>query len=267
MTHQYDYTLKELFKNIPSMFLKLLTGFEEGKFLDIQFPDIKQRQPDLLIELPDGKIFHLEIQSKRDASMRLRMLEYYFLIYKEHKKEPEQLLLYVGDRQLKIKNEIKLVNLAYRYRVLDIKEIDCLTLLESDKPEDIVLAILCKTDNPEKTIKKILERLSVLSGKARKDYILKLLYLAGLRKLDDLVEEEVKKMPITIDVKEHVLFKEGLREGIKEGLKEGLKEARKEDIVNLYSRLNLLPEKIAEALNLDIHFVKTVLKEAGILKE
>ena len=267
MTHQYDYTLKELFKNIPSMFLKLLTGFEEGKFLDIQFPDIKQRQPDLLIELPNEKIFHLEIQSRPDPHMVLRMLEYYFLIFKEHGKEPEQLLLYVGDRQINIKNEIKLVNLTYRYRVLDIKDIDCLTLLESDKPEDVILAILCRTDDPEKTIKRILERLNDLPGKARKDYVLKLLYLAGLRKLDGLVKEEVKKMPITIDVKEHVLFKEGLKEGLKKGLDEGLKEAKKEDIVNLYKRLNLLPEKIAEALNLDIHFVKTTLKEAGILEK
>ena len=201
MTHQYDYTLKELFKNIPSMFLKLLTGFEEGKFLDIQFPDIKQRQPDLLIELPNEKIFHLEIQSRPDPHIVLRMLEYYFLIFKEHGKEPEQLLLYVGDRQLNIKNEIKLVNLTYRYRVLDIKDIDCLTLLESDKPEDVVLAILCKTDDPEKTIKRILERLSDLSGNARKDYILKLLYLAGLRKLDGLVKEEIKKCPSRLMLK------------------------------------------------------------------
>lgn len=31
-----------------------------------------------------------------------------------------------------------------------MRNIDCLSLLESDKPEDIVLAILCKQMNPKK---------------------------------------------------------------------------------------------------------------------
>ncbi|MBI5747947.1 MAG: hypothetical protein HZA00_02400 [Nitrospinae bacterium] len=44
---RYDKTLKELLKTIPHKLLKLLTGFEDGIFLDVQFPEIKSREPDL----------------------------------------------------------------------------------------------------------------------------------------------------------------------------------------------------------------------------
>jgi predicted transposase YdaD len=263
---KYDYTLKDLFKDIPSALLQMLTGFRDGKFLDIQFPEIKYRQPDLLLELPDGTIFHLEFQSSYDATMLLRMLEYQFLIYQQHGKEAKQLLLYVGDESAEFKQEINLAHLKYSYGVKDIKEIDCLSLLESNKPEDIVLAILCKTEEPQRTIRRILEKLSVLPEKTRKDNILKLLNLSHLRKLDFLINEEVKKMPITMDIQESFLFKQGEAKGHTTGRTEGKQETTKEVILNLYTKLNLLPEKIAEVLNVDTAFVVSTLEEAGLLK-
>ena len=259
---KYDYTLKDLFKDIPSTLLELLTGFSEGKFLDIQFPEIKCRQPDLLLELPDSTIFHLELQSSYDSSMLLRMLEYHFLIYQQHGREAKQLLLYVGDETAEFENTVNLNSLQYSYEVVDIKDIDCMYLLESDKPEDVVLAILCKTDDPERTVRRILEKLSVLPEKKRRDYILKLLNLSHLRKLDFLVQEEVKKMPITIDMEESLLFKQGEAKG----QTAGKQEAKKEDVLNLYTKLNLKPEKIAEVLDVKSEFVISTLKEAGFLK-
>jgi len=263
---KYDYTLKDLFKDIPSALLQMLTGFKDGKFLDIQFPEIKYRQPDLLLELPDKTIFHLEFQSSYDSTMLLRMLEYQFLIYQQHGKEAKQLLLYVGDEPAEFKHEINLTHLKYSYDVKDIKDIDCLSLLESNKPEDIVLAILCKTDEPQRIIRRILEKLSVLPEKTRKDYMLKLLNLSHLRKLDFLINEEVKKMPITMDIQESFLFKQGKAEGIAEGQTTGKQDAKKEDILNLYTKLSLTPEKIAEVLNVDTAFVISTLEEAGVLK-
>jgi predicted transposase YdaD len=271
---KYDYTLKDLFKDIPSGLLQLLTGFRDGKFLDIQFPDIKYRQPDLLLELPDKTIFHLEFQSAYDPTMLLRMLEYQFLIYQQHGKEAKQLLLYVGEEPVKFENKINLAHLQYSYTVQDISDIDCKLLLESDKPEDIVLAILCKTDDPKRTIRRILGKLSALPEKTRKDYIIKLLNLSHLRKLDFLINEEVKKMPITMDIQESFLFKQGRAQGLSEGLAEGHTEGRaegkqetkREDILNLYTKLNLTSAKIAEVLNVDITFVVSTLEEAGLLK-
>ncbi|MBF0553272.1 MAG: hypothetical protein HQK96_01800 [Nitrospirae bacterium] len=56
MHQKYDITLKDLLKDIPKVFLKLLTGYETGKFIDVQFPDIQLREADLVLEVTDGKL-------------------------------------------------------------------------------------------------------------------------------------------------------------------------------------------------------------------
>ena len=65
-------------------------------------------------------------------------------------------------------------------------------------------------------------------------------------------------MPITIDMEESLLFKQGQTKGIQ--------EAKNADILNLYAKLNLKPEKIAEVLDVEAAFVISTLKEAGLLK-
>jgi len=122
----------------------------------------------------------------------------------------------------------KIVN--YSFEIINIKDINCSELLESDKPEDIVLAILCKSGNMDVTIAKILERLSSLPIRARKDYILKLFYLSDLRKLYNKVRTEVEKMPITIDLADSDIYKEGVEKGLFEGKQEGLFEGKQEGL-------------------------------------
>ncbi|MBF0458901.1 MAG: hypothetical protein HQK99_13520 [Nitrospirae bacterium] len=203
--------------DIPVKFLKILTGFEDGKFLDIQLPNIQLNEMDLLIELPDGRLLHLEIQSTNDESMLRRMYLYSAPVFNQFGKLPRQVLLYVGDKPLDMENEIG----SYSYELVDIRDINCSELLQSDKPEDIVLAILCHSDDMDVTIARILEKLSTLPLKTRRDYILKLLYLSDLRKLYNKVNEEVIKMPITIDVKDSQIYQQGLLEGQQKGLFEG----------------------------------------------
>lgn len=209
MHKKYDLTLKDLLKDIPARFLKILTGFETGKFLDVQLPNISLNEMDLLIELPDESLLHLEIQSTNDKDMLKRMYLYSALVYNQYEILPRQVLLYVGDRPLDMKNKVG----SYCYELLDIRDINCSELLQSDKPEDIVLAILCKSDNMDVTISKILEKLSKLPLRAREDYILKLLYLSDLRKLYNKVTQEVKKMPITFDIEESDLYKDFFHRG------------------------------------------------------
>ncbi|MBF0516299.1 MAG: hypothetical protein HQK97_04135 [Nitrospirae bacterium] len=222
MRQKYDITLKDILKDIPKVFLKLITGYETGKFLDVQFPDIALREPDLVFEVVDGKILHFEIQSRNDSTMLERMFLYSGFILNQHKNFPVQIVLYVGREPMNMPNHKESEGVQFSYRLLDIREIDCSRLLESDCPEDIVLAILCKTGNEDATIRTILYKLSVLPPKVREGYIRKLLYLSDLRKLYPKVKLEVSKMPITIDVKDSDIFKEGRMEGKGEGLIEGI---------------------------------------------
>ena len=82
-------------------------------------------------------------------------------------------------------------------------------------------------------------------------------------------------MPITFDVREHPLFKEGieegrkmgLKEGLEKGLKEGLEKGLKESAVNMYRELKLPIETIARVLKVDLQKVEKWLKEANLLKD
>jgi hypothetical protein len=219
MHKKFDITLKELLKDIPAKFLKIISGFETGKFLDTQLTNVTLLLPDLLIELPDLTLLHIEIMSNPEKMLK-RMFVYNALIFNDFDRLPRQILLYVGDKPLNIENTMG----DYSFEIINIKDINCAELLESDKPEDIVLAILCKSGNMDVTIAKILEKLSVLPIKERKDYILKLFYLSDLRKLYNKVRQEVEKMPITIDLADSDIYKEGLFEGKQEGLYEGKQE-------------------------------------------
>ncbi|MBF0458161.1 MAG: hypothetical protein HQK99_09730 [Nitrospirae bacterium] len=224
MHQKYDITLKDILKDVPKVFLKLITGYETGRFVDVQFPDIQLREPDLALEVEGGKLLHVEIQSQNDNTMLERMYLYSGFIYNQHKKLPVQILLYVGNEPLNMQNHMEGEGVKYSYKLIDIREIDCCQLLESDSPEDIVLAILCKTRDVDALIRSILDKLSRLPLKEREGYIRKLLYLSDLRKLYPKVKMEVSKMPITIDVRNSDIFQEGRVEGKVEGERLGIIE-------------------------------------------
>ena len=100
----FDRTLRELFQQIPKTFIKLLIDKEIKEILDISFPKVRELRVDLLCRLEDDSIFHLEIQSTNDMNMPKRMLLYAALIYERYNVFPNQLVLYVGEKKLKIKN-------------------------------------------------------------------------------------------------------------------------------------------------------------------
>ncbi len=56
MHKTYDKLLKEIIKNVPPKFLKILTGYETETFLEIQLPNVQMRSSDLLVDVLDGSI-------------------------------------------------------------------------------------------------------------------------------------------------------------------------------------------------------------------
>ncbi|MEO5356740.1 MAG: hypothetical protein H7844_05505 [Nitrospirae bacterium YQR-1] len=226
MPQRHDITLKDIMKGLPRKFMKLLTGFETANFLDVQFPSVKYRQPDLLLELPDESLFHMEIQAQNDRDMDCRELDYLSVIFCTLRKPVRQLVLYVGYAKLNMKNEIKMHGLHFTYKIIDIRDIDCRELLNSDDPGDNILAVLCKTEDADGTIKGILAKLSELPVEEKESYVLKLLQLSRLRNLTKTVVKEVKKMPVTIDVTKDELYLEGVEKGLLEGERKGLLEGK-----------------------------------------
>ncbi|MBF0553273.1 MAG: hypothetical protein HQK96_01805 [Nitrospirae bacterium] len=191
------------------------------------------------------------------------------LIFNQNRKIPIQIVLYVGNEPMNMENILEGERVKYAYKLMDIREIDCRQLLESDSPEDIVLAILCKTENVDATIRKILDKLSVLPLKEREGYIRKLLYLSDLRKLYPKVKMEVSKMPITIDVKNSDIYQEGLSDGEQRGKREGLLEGIEGMLELKYASAGLELMNMVRAIgSIDkLEEFKNLIKKAGSVDE
>ncbi|KJU81480.1 hypothetical protein MBAV_006326, partial [Candidatus Magnetobacterium bavaricum] len=208
MHQKYDIVLKDIIKDAPRRFLKLLTGYDTGKFIDVQFPDIQIKEVDILIELPDEDMLQIDMQSSNDPNMLGRMYLYSGFIYNQYKKLPIQIVLYVGNKPLNMESSMEFRRIKYSYELIDIRTLDGNQLIDSDDPDDNVLAILCKLDDGHGAIKRILEKFSRLHPNERDNYIRKLLYLSGLRNLATTVKQEVLNMPLTIDLDEYEFFKD-----------------------------------------------------------
>jgi hypothetical protein len=251
-----DILLRDILQNIPEKFVYLLTGKKGIKILDNTFPTIKERKADLVIELEDNSIFHLELQTYPDKNMPLRMLEYRVLLMQKYpNREIRQMVLYVGDGAPRMESSINERNLSFSYELRDIKALSCKELMESPQLEDKILAVLCNVEEPERYFNELMEELLKLSEKKRADYIKKLLTALHYRPKLKLTLKRIledRKLPLTItkEMMEQDPF-----------FQEGKLEAQKEAILNLHKELNLPAEKIAKVLKVPEEFVKKVLKE------
>jgi predicted transposase/invertase (TIGR01784 family) len=216
----YDRTLRELFQTVPKALIKLLVNKEIKEVLETSFPKGEERRVDLLTRLEDDTLFHLEIQSINDTLMSKRMLKYGSLIYENYDEFPLQMVLYVGDRDIKIESKIKENNLRYNYEVRDIREFDCSKLIESDDITDNIIAILCNIKDIDRLFAKLQEKLLKLDNKKREDYLRKLFYLLRLRPdIYDIYKKKQQEelgMPFIIEKERDPLYKDGLRKGQKE---------------------------------------------------
>ena len=261
-----DITLRDIIQEIPPKFVQLLSGKKAKKLLDTSLPEVKERRADFLVELEDNSIFHLELQTQNDKNMHFRMLEYFILISSKYPdRKIKQMVLYVGEKPLNMKDNIEMENLSFSYKLMDIREISCEELFKSDSLTDKILAVLCDVRNPEKYFRELLTELYKLSERERRDYLKKLLNLLTIRpKLVLSFEKEDRDMPITLDeelMKEHPWFKRGEKKGKEEGLKEGLEKAKREDVIKLHKKLKMSAREIAEVLELPLDFVEMVLKD------
>ncbi|MBF0566972.1 MAG: hypothetical protein HQK89_17240 [Nitrospirae bacterium] len=218
MSQLYDITLKKTIKKIPKQFLKILTGFEEGEFLDTNFPTVQNREPGIVIKLPDISIFHLELQFNNENNMVWRMHDYYSPIFQGHGLKTRQLLLYVGNEPLRMTDRIQHETLNYSCAFMDIRDINCSELLDgNENPDDALLSILCRMKDPIEMLRAIRDIFKLLPEKQQKDYLAGLKNLARLRGLTSLVKKEVEdKMPVTIDISTDETFLAGKLEGILE---------------------------------------------------
>jgi len=190
---------------------------------------------DLLFEILEElrRLIAIELQSKNDPLLPLRMAEYSLRIYRIHKQFPEQYVLYVGNQELTMPSALIGPNHICRYKIIDIRLFDEEMLLNSPFAGDNIMAILAIHKDRRETIRRILIRIAKLEVAARDAAFSNLMILAGLRKPEDSIRTEVKHMAILDDIMEHDVIGPAIRQGIQQGIHQGRQEGRQEEVLKV----------------------------------
>jgi len=228
---RFDPILKEIFSEAIGTIYYLAIGKKIGKKVKVILAEIslvKTFRPDILVDA-DGEIIQVEIQAQQDKTLPKRMFRYYYAILEKYKKEPTQIVLFVGKGNPP-PSEYKTPKLTLKYRVLDMKKIDPDVFIKREKPGEVILGILAgKFKDKPRIIKKVKRRIVEIVKNEEKiiKYIDSISFLSGL--FD--IEIKVKPMPIQVDIRKTFLYKWGEEEGEKRGIVKGLKEGEKRGLV------------------------------------
>jgi uncharacterized protein YuzE len=228
---RFDPILKEIFSEAIGTIYYLAIGKKIGKKVKVISAEIslvKTFRPDILVEA-DGEIIQVEIQAQQDKTLPKRMFRYYYAIVEKYKKEPTQIVLFVGKGNPP-PSEYKTPKLTLKYKVLDMKRIDPDVFIKSKKPGEVIVGILAgKFKDKPRIIKKVKKRIVEILKNEEKiiKYIDSISFLAGL--FD--IEIKVEPMPIQVDIRKTFLYKWGEEEGEKRGIVKGLKEGEKRGLV------------------------------------
>ena len=166
----YDAALKLLLQASSRSVMQQLTGLRVERWLNSEIPKVQTSHADLLGATEDGKLVHIELQSSNDADMALRMAEYALRIYRKFRKYPRQTVLYVGEARMRMKALWREpAALAFRYHLLDIRDLDGVSMLNSPQIEENLLSILTRLPDARTQVREVLSRIARLEEPARRD--------------------------------------------------------------------------------------------------
>jgi DNA-binding FrmR family transcriptional regulator len=243
--HEYDVALKNILTRPGSSVLAQLTGASSLRWLNVEAPKVGNRRVDLLGELPDGNLVHIELQSRNEKDFPLRMAEYLFGIRRQYGRLPRQVVLYVGEAPLRMRDRIEGPDVSVRFHLVDIRDLDGEQLLASANMGDNVLAVLTRIGGQLTGVRRALERIATGPAGQRDDALAELFIIAGLRRMEDEARREATKMPVLNDIMDNKVVGPLLRQGRAEGRIEGQLEILRSQIEKRFGRI---PPAVAQRI-------------------
>ena len=272
MANQYDKIFKENIEPLFAVLAQRLLGLPPERFAELKdkLQKTVERETDFIRRVlhdnpADDFIFQLEVQGQNLLRMPRRMLLYRAILYDKYGLPVLQIVLYVGQKPLTMPARIEQENLSFGYHLLDIRSFSYLDFINSDNSEAVLIAILANfgDQTAEQIVERILMRLVELnpdSGLLEK-YTFQLHTLSGLRKLQPLVNKKLLAMPLKIDFKKDLFYKQGSQEGKIEGKIEGEIEgeikAKRQVVINLLE-MKYATQQIVDIVNVSEDFVREV---------
>lgn len=291
---QYDKIFKENFEGLIYSLARVVLKIDPNSLEEI--PDETQytieKQPDFLKKVRANRpeeeaILQIEVQVTDPFTMRKRMLIYYGFLYHDYGIPIKQYVLYIGKKEAaKMPTTIQHENLTFRFHVLNIADLDHEQFLYSNRPEDIVISILCdfKQKSADNVLDTILKRLQAFSKDELElgKYLKQLEVLSNLRNLQAVTIKKLSAMQFFYDIETDIRFQQGYEKAKEEAelkvqeaemrIQEVEKEAEKaaqeaemriqEAVVkNMLQSSGLTKEQIAEFSNTDVVFVEKIAQQ------
>lgn len=224
--YRYDAVVKDLVQRDQSSILDAYIGNRKVRgFLNVEFAIVEERIADLLIELDDGSILHIEFQSDNQSAMPYRMGIYGLICAEKHRgRNIEQVVIYLGQDPMSMSSSIAVSGIRVEYELMDIREFDALELLASGRPGDYALALLASGGVGH--MRQILEQANQLPEPERRRVFTQMSLLVGLRGASEHFRMEMKAMGVYIEIEENVVLKDIYDAGMEKGREEGRQEAR-----------------------------------------
>ncbi|SDO48692.1 hypothetical protein [Afipia sp. GAS231] len=210
---QYDITLKALLRRECPVFKDRIGIARDAVATTPRLPRIRETEVDFLGKNADGSFIHVELQTRNDPAMALRMFSYLADIAVIAAPHPagrrklalpriQQKVVFVGAGRPDMENFItQPPDFADKFEILDSKTIDGSGLLESGFITDAIFAVICAGGEDPATIRAILRRIAGDPNSPLMGNLTALLVLAEAREIIETVNQEISKMPITVDAR------------------------------------------------------------------
>lgn len=262
--NEYDKIFKENMEQALPGLIEHLLGLHivQSKEIPDDLQHTKERKPDVLKKVTDVQhhtfILHIEWQVKNEKDMVYRMAEYRVMLLRKYQLPVKQYVLFIGSGRLTMPYSIDEEDFVYRYRLIALSQVDYKLFLQSDKPEEKLLAILANfgNDDEEKVLRAIVQQIqnAVDSDLASGKYFNQLRVLAQLRNLPFKVNDMLDSIDTFFKAERDPFYKMGEEKGKEEG------EAKKsyEVVVNALEKFGYNDEQAASIAGVSIEFVKEV---------
>lgn len=264
MPNHYDKIVKEI---MDAVYLSLSKKFINANYIKIEelgteLQSTREKKTDFLrkIEyenLEDSFVLHAEAQSKDDPRMHFRMVEYFGMLVNKYEMPVYQFVFYFGEGISKMKNFFVAGKTTYTFELISIQEFSYKEFISSDKPEELILAILSDFEDKskEEIAEMIFSRAKIIINETNLmgKFVNQIEVLSKLRKLDGFIQHFISKlMALDLKLEDTLTFKQGE--------KQGEKKNRDKMILSLYRKGKFKIQDIADAADVSVQYVKDLIE-------
>ncbi len=169
----------------------------------------------------------------------------------------KHIVIYLGIGQPQMPSQLKVEEIFTGFDIINIHPFDTQTLLSSQIPHVVLLAVLAEypKEQTERILRLIVKRLKATSSNASElsKFLKQLIILSRLRKIEDLTIKITEEMPITYDIETDYLYLKGIEKGIEKDKAEVVK--------NMILQTDFDDAKIASIVIVSIPFVQNIRKK------